>query len=339
MIQDKRFYVFSFLVFQLVVFKLYAQADYDYFKGLSIVAPRTDVGNQPYCNLQEIGADAVAIIPFGFSRKGKNKVHYNYSDWQWWGETLSGAEKSIQYAHSEGLKVMLKPQIYIPGSWPGALDFSETDWIIWEKSYRSFILDFAKIAERQRVELFCIGTELDLSAIKRHEFWMGLIEDIRGVYSGKITYAANWDKYDQISFWSELDFIGIDAYFPLLDKKDASVEDLKKAWELHLASIETTQNNFQKPVLFTECGYLSVDNCAFENWNLQSKRQSLSANEDAQAIAFEALFQTFVQIEWWAGGFIWKWYIDEGTKERRPETDYTPQAKKAFYTIKNYYSN
>jgi hypothetical protein len=36
-------------------------------------------------------------------------------------------------------------------------------------------------------------------------------------------------------------------------------------------------------------------------------------------------------------GFIWKWYIDEGTQERRPETDYTPQAKQAFYTIKKLY--
>lgn len=36
-------------------------------------------------------------------------------------------------------------------------------------------------------------------------------------------------------------------------------------------------------------------------------------------------------------GFIGKWYIDEGTQERRPETDYTPQAKQAFYTIKKWY--
>lgn len=308
------------------------------FKGVSVVAPKSDVGNQAYCDLKEVSANAVAVIPFGFTRLGENKVHYNYSNWQWWGETLNGAEQSIIYAHNEGLKVMLKPQIYIPGSWPGALDFEGDEWIEWEKSYRTFILDFAKVAARQKVELFCVGTELDICALERKGFWINLIREIRTIYEGKLTYAANWDKFDQISFWSELDFIGIDAYFPLLDKKAASIKDLKKAWEFHLASIETTQKNFQKPVLFTEFGYLSVDNCAFENWTLQSQRQSLSANEGAQAIAFEALFQTFVQKEWWAGGFIWKWYIDEGTKERRPETDYTPQAKKAFYTIQKWYS-
>ena len=315
----------------------YAQQYSIPYKGLSIVAPKTDIGNQPYCDLKESAANAVAIIPFGFSRAGSNQVSYNHSDWQWWGETLKGAEQSIIYAHEEGLKVMLKPQIYIPGSWPGALDLQEEDWLKWEQSYRKFILDFAAIAEKQEVDLFCIGTELDISAVKRPIFWNELIKDIRKSYSGKLCYAANWDKYDQISFWSALDFIGIDAYFPLLDKKDASVKDLEKAWAFHLASIEDVQKNFQKPVLFTEFGYLSVDNCAFENWTLQSQRQSLSANEEAQAIAFEALFQTFVQKDWWAGGFIWKWYIDERTKERRPETDYTPQAKKAFYTIKDWY--
>ena len=307
------------------------------YKGLSIVAPKTDVGNQPYCDLKESGASSVAIIPFGFSRQGENTVRYNYANWQWWGETLEGAERSIEYAHNEGLAVMLKPQIYIPGSWPGALDLSDADWAVWEASYRTFILDFAQIAARQEVALFCIGTELDISAIKRSVFWVDLIKDVRTIYDGQLTYAANWDKFSQISFWSDLDHIGIDAYFPLLDKVNPSVKELEKAWKKHLDEIERTQSEYNKPVLFTEYGYLSVDNCAFENWNLESNRRSMAANEQAQARAFDALFKTFRTKVWWSGGFIWKWYIDEGTKERRPETDYTPQDKSSFYTIKKWY--
>ena len=326
--------------FMLIFFclTLSAQDENFGFKGLSVVAPKQDVGNQPYCDLRSIGANAVAVIPFGFSRQGQAKVQYDYADWQWWGETKKGAERSIEYAHSEGLKVMLKPQIYIPGSWPGAVDFVEEDWTKWEASYRTFILDFARIAQRQQVEVFCIGTELDLAAIKRSRFWLDLIKELRGVYKGQLTYAANWDKYDQIDFWADLDFIGIDAYFPLLDKKDARVRDLKKAWSNHVNGMELLVQKYNKPVLFTEYGYLSVDNCAFENWTLEAKRRSLAANEQAQDIAFEALYSTFAEKDWWAGGFVWKWYIDEGTRERRPETDYTPQAKKAFYTIKKWYS-
>jgi hypothetical protein len=45
-----------------------------------------------------------------------------------------------------------------------------------------------------------------------------------------LTYAANWDKYDQVSFWDELDFIGIQAYFPLTDQTNPSAEEIKKGW-------------------------------------------------------------------------------------------------------------
>ena len=30
-----------------------------------------------------------------------------------------------------------------------------------------------------------------------------------------------------VTFWDELDFIGIDAYFPLSDKKSPTIEDLE----------------------------------------------------------------------------------------------------------------
>ena len=307
------------------------------FNGLSIVAPRIDVGSQPYVALKEIQADAVAIIPFGFIRSGSDEVRYNLDTWQWWGETLEGSRRSIQYAQEAGLQVMLKPQVYVPGSWPGAVDFTETGWSNFEASYKAFILDFAWIAAKEQVPVLCIGTELDQSAIKRPDFWRDLINEIRCFYSGELTYAANWDTYDQVSFWGDLDYIGIDAYFPLLDNPQANVKDLVQAWVPYQKQIEKLHSYYQKPVMFTEFGYLSVANCAFENWNLEPQRRSIQADEAAQARAFEALFTVFSPVEWWAGGFIWKWYIDEGTQERRPETDYTPQAKQAFYTIQKWY--
>jgi hypothetical protein len=47
---------------------------------------------------------------------------------------------------------------------------------------------------------------------------------------GKLTYAANWDKYDQVSFWDELDFIEIQAYFPLTAQTSPTAEEIKKGW-------------------------------------------------------------------------------------------------------------
>lgn len=50
-------------------------------------------------------------------------------------------------------------------------------------------------------------------------------------------------------------------------------------------------------------------------------------NEQAQANCFEALFSTFQPEDWWAGGFMWKWFPNMRGHEGYPERDYTPQGK------------
>ncbi|MEM6723389.1 MAG: hypothetical protein AAF598_05080, partial [Bacteroidota bacterium] len=45
--------------------------------------------------------------------------------------------------------------------------------------------------------------------------WRTIIRSARQHYTGELTLAANFDNYREISFWDELDFIGINAYFPL----------------------------------------------------------------------------------------------------------------------------
>ena len=62
------------------------------------------------------------------------------------------------------------------------------------------------------MDLFAVGTELKAFAKKRPEFWKQLIQKVRTVYSGPLTYAANWDEYHEISFWQDLDYIGCLLY-------------------------------------------------------------------------------------------------------------------------------
>eukprot|EP00959_Pyramimonas_sp_CCMP1952_P095295 1992706-Pyramimonas_sp.AAC.1 len=52
------------------------------------------------------------------------------------------------------------------------------------------------------------------SAVVREE-WKKLVADVRGVFSSRITYAANFDEYSEVDWWQHLDMIGINAYFPL----------------------------------------------------------------------------------------------------------------------------
>jgi hypothetical protein len=66
------------------------------------------------------------------------------------------------------------------------------------------------ISTIRKMELFCFGTELGNAIAKRPQYWSQLIVKIRK-YTGKLTYAANWDDFDKVPFWKELDYIGIDA--------------------------------------------------------------------------------------------------------------------------------
>lgn len=75
--------------------------------------------------IKSIGANWIAVIPYGFTMLGKPEVHYKEFGGQWWGEKPEGIRKTIQLAHDAGLKVMLKPQVYVPGSWTGSLSFEK----------------------------------------------------------------------------------------------------------------------------------------------------------------------------------------------------------------------
>ncbi len=313
--------------------------DIDRYAGLSFVAPPDPFSNNPMTEVQSINSNSIAVIPFGFTRQGNPEVRYNVSNWQWWGERPEGVVKTIQLAHQAGIKVMVKPQVYIPGSWTGALEFDAAeDWSLWEASYEKYILHFAEIADSLNVELFCIGTELKLSVSQRPEFWFDLIKKVKAIFNGQLTYAANWDDYSQIPFWNSLDFIGVDAYFPLSEKQTPSVHELTMKWQPYVDQLEKFTIEKEMPLLFTEYGYLSVDGCASKTWELESKVDNLNINEAAQANALDALFEVFSRKSYWKGGFLWKWFPNGQGHEGYIEKDYTPQNKKAFQTVQHWYS-
>ena len=101
----------------------------------------------------------------------------------------------------------------------------EEGWKKIAEGYKKYILSYAVLADTMEIDLFCIGTELKAMALERPDYWKELIAEVRSIYGGPIIYAANWDSYDEIAFWDELDFIGIDAYFPLGNRQIPSVEE------------------------------------------------------------------------------------------------------------------
>jgi hypothetical protein len=162
---------------------------------------------------------------------------------------------------------------------------------------------------------------------------------VKKAYKGKLTYSSNWDDWDRVPFWGQLDYIGMGGYFPLVDAVEPSVEDLKAAWKPILKRIKTYSAQQKRPVLFTEFGYLSVEGCGWRNWELENGIEQRRINEQAQANCLEALFSTFQPEPWWGGGFLWKWFPNMQGHEGYPERDYTPQGKRGEKVLQQYYSS
>ena len=309
----------------------------DTIKGITMVAPPREFNEDPILPIKEINADWIAIVPYAFQRKDQSEVRWNPKR-QWWGERPEGVKESIKIAHSKGVKVMLKPQVYVPGSWVGEVDFdSEVEWRIWEDSYRRYIMAFLEIAIEENVEMFCVGTEYKIAVIKREKFWRDLIAEIRSIYQGKIIYSSNWDGYKKVPIWDALDYIGISAYFPLSNDKTPSVKKLRRQWRPIVSKLKKFSKKLDRKIVFTEYGYLSVDGCAYRSWELEKKVDQLSINQQAQANAYDALLTTFWNQEFWGGGFLWKWFPNGMGHEGYPEKDYTPQGKIAENVIRQWY--
>lgn len=305
--------------------------------GISFVASREPAGEEHVEVLKDIHADYAAVMPFGFIRElGSPEIIFD-TDRQWYGETCEGARQYIELLHRNGIRVMLKPQLWIwRGVFTGELEMnSEADWKMLESEYADFILTYAQLAQETGADLFCIGTELGSFVKARPDYWKQLIKQVRERYKGKLTYAANWDEYGRTPFWTELDLIGIDAYFPLSDSRNPEVEELRQGWKRWKEEIRTLYQQVDKPVLFTEYGYRSMDFTAKKPWLVDRNEERV--NLQAQANAKKAIFEEFWEEDWFAGGFVWKWFIHHSRAGGPSDNRFTPQNKPAQEVIRDYY--
>lgn len=324
-----------FLVFVISCFSCNSQ--HQKINGVSFVASRDSITSAHTRPVLEVQSNYVALMPFGFIRELTSpKIIHNTSR-QWFGETQKGVLQYAQKFQEAKVEVMIKPQIWVRGGlFTGNIKMvSEEHWIILENSYRDFILSYARTAQELRAAIFCIGTELEYFVKNRPTYWSKLIKEIRAIYAGKLTYAANWNEFSQVSFWEELDYVGIDAYFPLTKEKSPSISDYEKGWKPHKKAILELQQQVGKPVLFTEFGYRSVDYAGSNPWD--SKQIEGGVNHEAQTNGLESVYNQFWNEDWFAGGFIWKWFHDHEGAGGDKDNRFTPQNKPAEELIKKIY--
>jgi hypothetical protein len=306
--------------------------------GVSFVAPPKEIGSDAIALPKTItGANYLSIMPYAFIPKDHPTLSYN-NQFQWWGESSDGTISCIKMAHEQGYAVMLKPHVWKShGSFTGHHEYSsEKEWELFEKAYSDYILYYAKIADSLEVAIFCIGTEWERFVTTRSNFWHGLIKDIRSIYKGKLTYAANWDEYKRVPFWQKLDLIGIDAYFPLTEQKTPSVVALKKAMLVVKEELKAYHDSLQRPILFTEYGYRSGNFNTLRPWEVNEYQES---NLQAQSNAYQAFYESFWNDSAFAGGFLWKWFANHAAVGGTKHSGFTPQNKPASTIIHYWYTS
>lgn len=328
----------------------------------------TNINFEPLINN---GVDWISQTPFAWMgahdspelRFDGNRRSNGYG----WGESDYGLIYTSQIAKSCGIKVILKPHIWLRargGKWRSDISMnSKADWDTWFQNYEKMILHYAVIAEQGEMEALCIGTELLIPSTKYPDRWREIIKKIRRLYSGQLTYAGNFHKeYDKIEFWDDLDFIGVQAYFPLTKKEYPNKSDLLKGWKQHSKKLKKVAKKFKKPVVFTEVGFKNTADAAIEPWLWPSQvdEDNLKISDDTQAVCYEAMFEALWNEEWFGGVYIWKWFHGghrfatlkeyfEWREERRnvrrkenykerPQIYFTPQYRPAEQVMARWFS-
>ena len=216
--------------------------------------------------------------------------------------TDASIEAAATKARSLGLSVVLKPHVDVrDGTFRG--DIMPGDTGAWFDSYGQMIENYAALAQRIDADVFVIGTELTSMSLYPDD-WRDLIGRVRSVYDGKVTFAANWvDGAENIEFWNDLDFIGIDAYMPLqtTDPANPTMDELLTAWGPYVARMAQLNARWHRRIIFTELGYQSRVGTAARIEGDQP------VSQPAQAQAYEAAFTALSPQSWFDGIWWWDW--------------------------------
>ncbi|MEM9832099.1 MAG: hypothetical protein AAF944_15805 [Bacteroidota bacterium] len=335
-------HIIASLLASIIVLSLFTRCDQAYseqvrnpyradlVRGINLEGPRDPFESHEIGPIDSLGFNWVALVPYAFSIPGETFVRWQAEKkYYYWGESLTGVAHCIEMAHAKGMKVMVKPHLWVKNQgWPGDFDLQTPEaWAAWEKDYREYVLAFATLADSLSAELFCIGTEVRHSVRQRPQFWQSLVRDVRAVYGGKLTYASNWDNYHNVTFWQDLDYIGVDGYFPLSEKAKPSKEELMRGWKPIKQELAKLSKSHDRPLLFTEYGYRSMIYSAGEHWNMNESE--LTTDMWAQRTAYDAFYETFNSEPWYAGGFLWKWSVPHDRSGGVNNSRFTPQNKPA----------
>jgi hypothetical protein len=275
--------------------------------------------------MQDATACDTAVLAFGALQDTPQSETIDYAGVVPSDEELKAAAASCR---EFGLSVILKPMLNCRnGVWRAYIDFfdqeapCEPKWSEWFQSYTDYIVRYAALAAEVKADMLIVGCEL-VQSERKAEYWRALIEKVRGVYGGKITY--NTDKYqeDAVPWWDAVDYISSSGYYPI------------DQWDKNLDRIFAVVQKFQKPFFFAECGCPSRTGSSFipNDWTRKG-----DLNLEEQAAYYTAMFEK-AGARLWVDGFVGWAHLETYARFPIINDDYSVLGKSAGQAVKKFYS-
>jgi hypothetical protein len=281
-----------------------------FFKGVTVSCQtwggewQTPEMAQTLDELRSLGANSFAIHPYArISNDGQ--VTFRVRD------ENRHISVPLDWARERDMSALLVPHIAYWGSkfsWRGEIKFDTAEeWDRFFTGYETWIVEMARLAEAHRAAVFCVGLEYT-HAQKFEQRWRQIIAAVRAVYSGKITYGANWNDYATVKFWDAVDYLGVLGYFPLADAKNPTAEQIAAGWQKRAEEMRRFSNaHGGKQILFVEVGYNENARAAAEPWSFNTGGENAAA---IQQRCLDAALSLGGKHPWLAGMFLWKWFPD-----------------------------
>lgn len=288
--------------------------------------------------LKALGATWVSLTPFGFmasTSASEVRAIGNFKA----GETDERMAREIAAARELGFRVLLKPHIWIHnGAWRGEINPKEGKaWDAWFASYQTWIVHYAKLAERTGVDVLTVGVELDHTARRFEDKWRELLRRVREVFSGKLVYSANWDRVNEVSWWDALDFIGVQFYPPIAETKNDTADAMSEKILGRLDKLAGLSKGARRPLLLTEVGYRSAEGATLQPFKWP-ERAKARVDLEEQARAYFALLHAVRRRPEVAGVYWWKWFTDPETREEGRD-GFSPRGKPAEALLRAAFRN
>jgi glycosyl hydrolase family 113 len=234
-------------------------------------------------------------------------------------------ERQLVDANAMRLATILIPHLYLDdGRWRGEIAFRDPRARdAWWTAYDAFIEAAAEIAARSGSTVLSIGVELKAmsNAPDTHARMRDLATRVRRVYRGLLTYNANWDEAEGVSFWGAVDLAGVNGYYPLTPDPERGAEQIARR-------LGALARYAKRDVLVLEVGYRSSPLSHVRPWEWPTEVQEI-VDDNAQANAWAAVLAHWLGAPGVRGLCCWVVPTDPDDPASEPRHGFNPLNKPA----------